>query len=212
MDNVVTWNVSQYAMMGILLGFFGLIGFRRGIRRELITLVGIGLAVLIVTYTVSPLVPQVNRFHRLAHFALNGGLGAENPGDVWEQTTQGLPPLVSGRDEEQVLGVLLFLLLIFLAYIFGNYTVPPPYSLFLRVIGFFAGMFNGFLVAIYLLPTIFPEPRVAVTLPGAEVQATLTSQQAIARAIALFVFVMIALGLYSASQRGGPPRRDLYEE
>ena len=201
MDNVVTWNVSQYAMLGVLLGFFGIVGFRRGVRRELASLLGIGLAFLIVTYMVGSLVPQVNRIYRLGHFALDGGLGAENPAVVWEQT-QDLPALVSGQGDEQLLGVVVFLLLVFLAYVFGGRFVARPYSFFLRTLGFFVGMFNGFLVAIYLLPVAFPEPTAMVSLPGAAVQATLTSKQTVARAVTLLVFVVIALGLYGASGRG----------
>jgi hypothetical protein len=102
----------------------------------------------------------------------------------------------------QALSVVVFFLFVLVFYGAGQVRIPPPYSLVLSVLGAFAGAINGFLMAYYLVPIIFPAPQAVITVPSGEVQQTLTSAQTVARVVAFFVFVLIALGLYSASSPG----------
>src|SRR4030042_1798854 len=79
MEGAVTWHVNQYSLVGITLAIFAFVGLRRGISRELLSMVGIGLGMLLANVLAPILGPQVNRFYRLGRFALGGGLAGDDP-------------------------------------------------------------------------------------------------------------------------------------
>ena len=70
MEGVVSWNVDQYALIGVTLCLFGFLGFRRGANRELRSMIGIGLAMLLASVLVPNLGTQINFLHKLGCFAL----------------------------------------------------------------------------------------------------------------------------------------------
>jgi hypothetical protein len=203
-----TVNVSEFLLMGLILGLFALVGFRRGVHRELISLVGIGLGMLVANGLTSSLVPSVNRYYRMLQFARGGGLSAADPTAAWS-ATQSAPNLIRTTSQQQTLGMAIFLLVALAFIVVGQIWGARPRSLGLRLLGLLMGLINGFLVARFLTPILFAAPRALIALPSGEVQARLTDSQTIAFAILFFVGVIIALGLYSASGRnrggqGGP--------
>lgn len=198
MPEAVTWNLNHYIVMGVFLGLFGVIGFRRGVNRELLSVIGISLGIIFSSGLAPALTPQINRFYKLARFAVSGGLTSGDPAAAWHEA-QGYPVLLESPQDMQVLGVVLFFLTVLLFYAIGQVRIAPPNSFVLSILGLFTGAINGFLMAYYLVPIIFPTPEAVITVQSAEVQQTLTSAQTVARVVAFFVFVLIALGLYSAS-------------
>ena len=125
MDSVVTWNVSQYAVMGLALGLFGFLGFRRGVNRELLSLIGIGIGMLLATQFAPSLVPSVNRFYKLGRLAMSGGLTSDNPMEAC-QSVQQLPALVQTPEEIELLGMIIFLLVFGFFYLAGEKSFPAP--------------------------------------------------------------------------------------
>jgi len=198
----VTWNLSSFVLLGLLLGIFGVLGFKRGIRRELIGLVGIIVAILIVSQSLPSLKPKINQMYRMARLAWNIGVQKQDPGQAWAEASQ-QPDIIQSSDEERALAILLFVLITALGYLLAQRYVPEPHTLWLRFLGLLGGLFNGFWIAMYALPLVFPEPTTTITVPSGEVRAALSNEYIIARVIAVFVFVIIALGIYSASNRGG---------
>lgn len=199
MEGAVTWNVSQYMLVGLTLGLFAFVGFRRGVNRELLSMVGIGLGMLLATVLAPGLGPQVNRFYRLARFSLGGGLTADDPTAAWQKARE-LPNFVRTPADEQFLSVVVFAVIALLFYLWGQGRAATAHSLTSRVLGLLAGGINGFLVAYFLFPLIFPEPRAVITVPSGDISAALSSSQTIALAGVFFVVVLIAFGLHSASR------------
>ena len=200
MEDVISWNVNQYILMGIMLGTFGFIGFRRGVNRELLSVVGVAVAILISGGLASKVGPQVNLFYKLVRFVLGGGFSGGDPVAAWQKTSS-LPDLIQTQEDLQVFSLLIFFLVVMLFYLWGQRRIADPNSLMLRILGALTGVINGFLIAYYLVPIVLPAPKAVITLPSGEVRQTLTSGQMIARMVAFFVFVLIALGLYTASGR-----------
>lgn len=199
MEGAVTWHVNQYLLVGLTLALFGFVGFRRGVNRELFSMVGIGLGMLLANVLAPQLGPQVNRFYRLTRFALGGGITGDDPVSAWQRVRE-LPDLISTPGDVQLLLVLVFVVTALFFYLWGQGRIAVAYSLTSRLLGLLAGGVNGFLVAYYLFPLLFPEPKAVITLPSDEVTAVLSNSQTIALASVFFVIVLIAFGLHSASR------------
>ncbi|MFP3896296.1 MAG: CvpA family protein [Anaerolineales bacterium] len=203
MEGIVVWNVNKYIFMGIVLGLFGFIGFRRGVNRELLSVIAVAVGMLVADRLAQIFYPLVNRFHKLARLALSGGLMAENPAEAWQEVQQ-LPSLVETPAEIQFLGMAFFFVIVLFFYVLGQGAIPPPRAIILRVLGLCVGLVNGFLMVYYLFPVLFSQPKTVIALPGGAVREALVDEQVVARVVALFVFVLIIFGLYSAS---GPRER-----
>ncbi len=199
-----TFNVSEQLLMALLLGLFALVGFRRGVHRELITLIGIGLGMLAANAFAGRLIPGVNRLYRMVRFALGGGLSAADPTAAWGQA-QAAPDLIHTVTQQQTLGLVVFLFIVLLFFIGGQIWGAKPRSPLLRLLGVLMGLINGYLVARFLTPILFAAPKALIALPSGEVQARLSDAETLAFVILFFVGVIITLGLYSASgkSRGG---------
>jgi uncharacterized membrane protein required for colicin V production len=202
MNQPLTWTINEVALVGITLGIFGFVGLRRGVSRELLAMIGIGLGVLIAGELASVAQPQVNRLYKLVQLALSGGLTSDNPAAAWQQVS-GLPPLVSTAEDLQSLELVVFMLVALAFYLLGQRFVAGSTGLLPRLLGLLAGGINGFLVALYLYPAIFSQPTAVLTVSGQEVRKTLVGGENLAVVAVFFVIVLIAFGLYSA----GPSRR-----
>lgn len=203
MEGMVVWDVNKYIFMAIVLGLFGFIGFRRGVNRELLSVIAVAVGMLLSDRLAQLFYPLVNRFHKLAQLALSGGLMAENPAEAWQEV-QKLPPLIETPADVQALGVAFFFMIVLFFYVMGQGTIPPPRVIILKILGLCVGFVNGFLMVYYLFPVLFSQPKTVIALPGGAVRETLMDEQVVARVVALFVFVLIIFGVYSAS---GPRER-----
>lgn len=198
MGNVIAWTLNEYVVVGVLLGVFGLVGFRRGVNRELLSIIGVAVAMLVSAQMAPTLAKQVNLLYRLARLALGGGFGSGNPAQAWQQLNQ-MPGLIQIPQDLERVGLLTFVGVLAVFYSTGQSRIAAPDSTMLRVLGLLAGAINGFLVAYYLLPIVLPKTVTVIALPTGQVHATLSSARTVAWVLALFVLVLIALGLHSAS-------------
>jgi uncharacterized membrane protein required for colicin V production len=197
---MVTWTLSEYALLGLVVGGFALVGLLRGVNRELLSAIGVGIAILLAEPAATALGPQVNLFVKLGQLAFSGGLAGGDLGASWSKIREA-ESFIQTPDDMRLFGVALFLLMVALAYAIGQIRIQAPAGPVLRVLGLMAGGVNGFLIAFYLFPILFPKPTALIAVPSGQVQATLTSGSTIARVVLVFVVVLIALGLYSASRR-----------
>lgn len=199
-------TVDQVVLMAIILGVFGLIGFRRGANRELLTLVGMAIVFVLLTQLLDNLTPIINRLHKLGRFALGGGIMADDPTVVWGQV-KGLPGLISTDGDQRNLGTLLFALLAGVSYFIGSRAAPPANNSMSRVLGLLLGAVNGFIIASYLFRYALVTTKATIELSSGEMRETVMSGQTIGRIVTLLVVALIALGLYGAtrgrSSRGG---------
>lgn len=207
MEGSVNITISYYLPVGAVLLLFGLVGLKRGVDRELFSMLGIALAMWLASNVGPSLAPLVNRLYKLARFALTGGLTSSEPTTAW-QTAKAWPDLIRTPGDVQWLVVGFFGLVISLFYAWGQSRVRPPQTAISRFLGLVAGGINGFLVAYFLFPTLFPQPRAVITLPSGQINATLSNRQTIALAIVVFTVLLIAFGLQNASRPGRGDRGD----
>ena len=197
MDSAATWTVDQHVVLAVVLGLFGLSGYRRGIDREFLLAVGILLAMAVSGSLASSVQHQVNRVHKLSRFALVGGLTSGDPSAAW-RSVSGQPALVQTSADLGTLGVAIFLMCVLLFYMIGE-ARPANASVGGRVLGLLVGSLNGYLVARYLFPTALPKAMAIIAVPSGEIRGTLSDTNTIARVVVFAVLVLIAFGLHGAS-------------
>jgi len=200
MDSAATVTVDQVVLMALILGVFGLVGFRRGANRELLTLVGVAISFVLLTQLLDSLAPLVNRFHRLGRFALQGGLTADDPTVAWGQV-KGLPALIESDAHKRNLGTLVFALLVAVSYYVGFRAAPGANNGMSRVLGLLLGAVNGFIIASYLFRYALVTTKATIELSSGEMRETLMSGETIGRIATLLIVALIALGLYGATRR-----------
>ncbi len=193
-----TWTVSQQMLIGVAAALFGYLGFRRGINRELLQMIGIFVSMLVASHLAPAMRNMVNRFYRLFRLMFTGAFFTGDLMEAWQEV-QALPPLVETPEDVQMLSLVTFVVVLLMFYLIGQYQLPQPKGLALRLLGTFVGVINGFLIIYYLFPMVFTRPQAIILLPSEEVHRTLTDEQTVARIVALFIVVLIAFGLYTAS-------------
>lgn len=191
-------NISNYVLLGVTLAFFGFVGLRRGVNRELLSLIGIALGLWLAGSLAVAVKAWVNLFFKLGRLALSGGFTADDPMSAWGQLRD-QADLVQSPSQEQFLTLVVFVVIVLLFYQLGQQRIPPPEAFILRLLGLLAGGINGFLIAYYLLPLLFPTPTTVINVPTGELRAALNDSQTVAVVIVFFVVVLIGFGLYSAS-------------
>jgi uncharacterized membrane protein required for colicin V production len=200
MDNPATVTVDQVVLMALILGVFGLIGFRRGANRELLTLVGVAISFVLLTQLLDDLSPIINRLHKLGRFALGGGIMADDPTIVWGQV-KGLPGLIATEAHQRNLGALLFALLTSASYYIGFRAAPPASTPMSRFLGLLLGAVNGFIIASYLFRYALVTTKATIELSSGEMRETVMSGQTIGKIVTLLIVALIAFGLYGATRR-----------
>ena len=198
MTDLATITVDQVVLMGIILGVFGLIGWRRGANRELLTLVGIAIIFVALTQLLDGLVPLVNKLYRLLRFALAGGLTADEPVAAWDKVKD-LPLLITTDAARRNLGALVFALLALLSYYLGFRLAAPASGAMSHLLGLLLGAVDGFIIASYLFRYALVATSATIELSSGAMRETVMSGQTIGKIAVLLILALIALGLYGAS-------------
>ncbi len=204
MGNVATWTINQYLLIACVAGVFGLIGYRRGVRRELTVLLLLLAAIAIVGLFTDSLVAPINRFGYLLRFAREGGLGAEDPTAVWREI-RGTPELIQSERNREMLKVGLFSAIILVAYLLTARFGRARSGILDGALGFAVGTLNGVAIVYFLLPILFPEPIALIQLSTEQVQNTFDGGTFRVQFFIVLVVVLIAFGLYTASGRSRGP-------
>lgn len=186
MTDALTLTINQYLLLGITLALFAFLGWKRGVSRELLSMVGIGMAILFAPRFAPVAQPIVNRVSALARQASGANVA---PGQA----------LVKSAADLQTLQVLIFVLIVLVAYLLGQRLIRGSQSFGSRLLGTMAGVINGFLVAYHLFPAVLNRPRAVIMLPGAQLENTLSSPRNVALVVVFFVVLLVAFGLYSAN-------------
>ncbi len=202
--------MDPFLVILTLIAVFVILGFLRGLVREVILTLFILGAITIMTNRFDSLVAWVNRLYRMTMFVLKGGIAAENPVAVWENVKK-LSPLVETAQERLVFQVAMMGAALIAGYIVGNLTsrqrLAPvslsllwrPADLIPRLLGAIGGAVNGYLVINYLLPKVLTEPTTVIIVPTAKVSDVLQINMTNV-AIAILVIIII-IGLQASGSR-----------
>ncbi|MDI7274786.1 MAG: CvpA family protein [Anaerolineae bacterium] len=187
-------RLDHLAIAVFVVSLFAVLGYRRGILRELLAATAIVLATVISPWLGTVLKPWVNRFYKLAMFARFGGLTSDDLTEPLARLKE-LPPLIQTADDVRRLGIVLFLLIVALAYLIGQKRVKGPASRMQRVMGAVMGGINGYALFQIVLPMFLTAQFVVVVVPAQGVLQLFHAWLALALVVAFAVLVLFALRL-----------------
>ncbi len=180
-----------YLVIGFV-ALFGLMGSRRGVYRELLTSIGIVLAIIAGRWGTSSLAPWVNRFYKMAMFSLKGGLLADDPTDVFAKVDS-LAPLITTDSDRLMLGTAVFVLVALVFCFLAGVFLAAPKTTFQRLSGTVLAGVNGYLVAYFLAPRHLPTPETTIRVSTGGVIDLLNKNMT--TVVLVFVIILIVLGL-----------------
>lgn len=173
---------------------FGIIGYRRGLVRELVAAPAILLAPVLGPRLGTVLTPWVNRFYKLFMFARFGGLVTDDLSAVMEKVGE-VQPLICTEGDVVALGIVLFLLIILCGYLIGEWRIKEPGDRLTRWLGAVMGAINGYLLVQVVLPRFWKAQFAEIIVPTAGVLQLFHGQLAVAAVVGFFVIVLFALRL-----------------
>ena len=190
-------NLNQlYLVTGFII-LFGIMGLRRGISRELLTLFGVFLAMVVGKWGAPSLKPLVNKSYKLVMFSLKGGMVAEDPGSVLAEIGKLKPPVTTESDL-LILGTAVFGLIVLASYLLGEFVIKPPKKLSQRLSGVILAGMNGYFIAYFLIPRHLPTPRATIRISTSGMMDLLS--QNLVKVVLGFVLIMIFLGLQMSTR------------
>ncbi len=187
-------RLDQLALAITIVAFFALLGYRRGILRELVAAPAILLAPTIGPWLGRLLKPWINRFYRLFLFARLGGLTSDDLSGVMAKVRE-MPPLISTAEDAVRAGVVCFLLVILAGYLIGQWRVKGPKDRAQRLLGAAMGGINGYALAQVVVPRFWTAQFAVIIVPTGSVLQMFRAQIVIVLVIAFAVLVLFALRL-----------------
>ncbi len=192
------WYIDEATVVGGALLVFVVVGYRRGVARELPTLFGLGAGWLLASLVGPGLTERLNRLYRAARFVVEDALGREDSTAIWERV-RALPDIIRTDTDAEILALGVFVGWVGLMYIVTQYRCRGPANRTGRVLGALAGGVNGLLFS-----------RGVVHLAGGQalrwarpaagwVEAALPEGQGAAVMVVLVIALLIAFGVYSAA-------------
>jgi uncharacterized membrane protein required for colicin V production len=191
-------NLNQFYLIIGFVVLLGLMGLRRGVFRELLTLVGVFVAIAVGKWGADFLKPWVNRSYRLMMFALKGGLAAEDPSSIFKEIS-GLTPPVTTAHDLLILGTAAFALIVLAFYLLGEFVINPPKKVVQRLSGVILAGMNGYFIAYFLVPRHLPTPEATIRFSTSGM-IDLLSQNLI-KVVLAFVIILIVLGLQMSTRQ-----------
>jgi hypothetical protein len=189
-----------YLVIGLVV-LFGLMGLRRGVLRELLSLFGVFLAIVVGRWGTSFLEPWVNRSYKMTMFALKGGLASDDPSGILAEMGALTPPITTDADR-LVLGTVAFASVVLGFYLLGEFVVDPPKAISQRLSGIVLAGVNGYFIAYFLAPRHLLTPQTTIRFSASGMIDLLTRN--LIKVVLAFVIILIVLGLQMSTR----PRRD----
>jgi uncharacterized membrane protein required for colicin V production len=187
-------RLDQITIAVVVVFLFGLVGYQRGVLRELVAAPAILIAPFLGPWLGAVLKPWVNRFYKLLMFARYGGLATDDLTGVMEKV-RNVQPLVNTPEDVVRLGSVLFLLIIAAGYLIGEWKVKGPADRWARLLGAAMGAINGYVLIQVLLPRFWTAQFAVIVVPTASVLQMFHGQVAAVLVVAFAVLTLYALRL-----------------
>jgi len=191
----MTITIGDEQIILFLAAVFAAIGLWRGVRRELFVLIGILVASLLASTQVASLTTWVNRFYKIAMFALKGGLSEE----LGSAKLDPMESLVETGDDKTWLAVIAFCIVVILFYLLGQSVSKKAPNGLEKILGAMVGAVNGFAISRFVLPRVFPTERTHVAIPSGQVSEKLNAGPVLALVLVGLVGILVIYGVRASS-------------
>ncbi len=200
MVGAIGWPFEGTSIMLVaLLAFFAL-GFQRGIRREMITLIALGAGWAVSQLVSTQVGERLNRWYKSVRFMAENMVASEPPSVVWERI-RALPDPIRNESDLRLLVLVVFVIVAIGAYVWTQRRYMDPLGAMGRVLGGVAGTFNGMVFSTVVVRLAGePGEQLAPLAWAASPQQGGFSSKAVI--IVVVAVLAIAYGLYTASGEG----------
>ena len=197
-----SWVMLGAVIAGGLLGLFQIPVWQG------CAMAGIIVGRVLTTWGQNLAINWADRLSVMVRFALRGGLTADDPGAVLTSVRQ-LPSL-SATDQGRLNFILaLFSLPVILMYLVGRWrfrerpTALGPFSIYpvsfrRRLMASGLGAINGYLIARFLVPLLFPKANTVITVASGPVVSLLDENLVLV--LTGFVLILIVYGLQASGR------------
>ena len=185
-------RLDQLTLAVVVVAIFAVLGYRRGILRELVATPAILLAPLAGAWLGVALTPWANRFYRLFLFARFGGLVSDDLAAIMEKVRQ-VPPLICTPADTVRFGVVVFLTVIAGGYLLGQWRIKGQPDRIARFLGAVMGTVNGYLLVRILVDRVWPTQFAVIVVPVGSVAQLFQAQTAAVLVVAFMAIVILAL-------------------
>jgi len=189
-------TIADQQVILFLVMVFAAVGLWRGVKRELTVLCGIAVAGLLASTQAEFLTTWVNRFYKIATFAVKGGLSEE----LGSAKLGPLKPLVETGDDRTWLAVVAFSIVVVCSYLFGHVLSKSAPNGLEKALGALVGAVNGFTITRFVLPRVFATERTHVAIPSGQVSEKLTAGPIFALVLVGLVGILIVYGVRASSR------------
>jgi len=192
------------ALLAILAVFF-LVGFRRGVRRELNVLLGVGVGWGLARLAGPGLIRWVNRAYKTVAFVARSIVGPGDPGAAWNQARDLADPL-DPQVHVRPAALALLALGVGIAYLVGERRYPNPVEFGARLLGGLTAVVNGYLIVGEVTRFLGVTPS-GISTSTYGVTAQSRNGDSVGLIVVAITVLFIAFGLYSARRTGAgrPP-------
>jgi hypothetical protein len=199
-----------HVILGIAF-LFGLIGFFRGASREFWATVVIILVQALIRWQGKTLVKLTNNLYLMVRIAVEGRFDLQKIKEALDKVGE-IPPLIP-EEQEMVFLIGVFFLTTFLVYVLSNrfikvrpvtwgpLIIHPGWPLIIKLAGAALGAINGYLIAYFLVPQVFPEPETTVVLPSGPMTEFLGKN--LFNVVIGIIAIIVFLGLRASSKGKG---------
>ncbi len=180
-------NIDQGLLVSAVVAVGAVLGLRRGSARELILFVGVVIGSLFAPKGGTAM-PQVLTAGR----NVMGGLVERTGGSV----------STAALEYSSSMDLIIFGVILLVALVISRLIGKPPKGLSARLFGGLVGALNGYLIARFALPRLFPPPETTLVISQLSGQSGFSVTNT-ATAVVVFVIVLIGLGIRQAA----PPKK-----
>jgi len=200
-----SWVILGAVILGVLFGLFQIPVWQGCV------MVGVVIGRALMTWGQSLVVSWANKLYVVVRFALQGGLTADDPGAVFAKVRK-LSPLIATDQDKLHFTLALFGFLVFLMYFLGRlrFRIRPtffgPIMIFRiswkrRLLACGLGAINGYLIAHFLIPLLFPQPETVIKVSSGQL-ANLLDENLVLVLIG-FILMLIIFGLQASGRSQG---------